>query len=425
MDISAIFDSLSGWIEKYNTLMGNNGFLAATLAGGLMYALSWIFERLCATVNWLFRFSVIQLTLQYDGDQSNQVNYAIFLRWVQPKLLSAFSRIATVRTKKRDWYADEDSEPGQRFLSVSQGLHFFFYEKRLFWIFLSINDTLATETNKEAINVYSFGFDTSVFKRMVMEVFPVKVDEGKLKVFSMSTGIGKDEIGDDIWSSKEYPPRLLDSVAIPDATRKQLESSMERFLSMREWYTRNGIPYKLGICFYGPPGTGKSSISRAIAHHLKRNLYCINLSEVSNLAFTALLRNIPPKSVVLFEDVDTNTNLHCRTYGHKENDKKVGLGTVLNGIDGAEVLDDLVLIFNTNAYEVLDPAFRRAGRFDLPLYIGNLNAELVKKRMLYCYGEEALTIDLPEGFEINGSELQRIINENPMDAESAILRLTT
>lgn len=419
-----IFDTLSGWIGKYNALMGNNGFLAATFAGGVMYSLTWLFQKLCASVNWLFRFSVIQLTLQYDGDQSNQVNYAIFLRWVQPKLISAFSRIATVRTRKRDWYLDDEEEPGQRFLSVSQGLHFFFYEKRLFWIFLTVNDTLATETNKEAINVFSFGFDATVFKRMVADVFPKKVDEGKLKVFSMSTGIGKDEIGNDIWSSKEYPPRLLESIAMPDITREQIVSSLNRFLKMREWYVVNGIPYKLGICFYGPPGTGKSSISRALAHYLGWNLYCINLSEVSNLAFTALLRNIPPKSVVLFDDVDTNTNLHCRSQGHKEDDKKVGLSTVLNGIDGAEVLDQLVLIFNTNHYERLDPAFCRAGRFDLSIYVGHLNADLVKRRMIYCYGDQANDIELPDDFTMNGADLQRIINENPTDAKSAIRRLT-
>lgn len=45
-------------------------------------------------------------------------------------------------------------------------------------------------------------------------------------------------------------------------------------------YDRVGVPRALAIMCHGAPGTGKTSLSKALAHHLKRHLVKIDLGLV-------------------------------------------------------------------------------------------------------------------------------------------------
>jgi chaperone BCS1 len=67
-----------------------------------------------------------------------------------------------------------------------------------------------------------------------------------------------------------------------------------------------GIPYRRGYLFYGPPGTGKTSLSAALAGHLRCELYLINLSanNMSDGRLHQLFLRLPLKCVVVLEDVD-------------------------------------------------------------------------------------------------------------------------
>lgn len=49
------------------------------------------------------------------------------------------------------------------------------------------------------------------------------------------------------------------------------------FMTQREWYEKNGIPYTLGIGLYGPPGTGKTSFIKALAKYMNRHLVTVPL----------------------------------------------------------------------------------------------------------------------------------------------------
>lgn len=83
--------------------------------------------------------------------------------------------------------------------------------------------------------------------------------------------------------------------------------ALDYSLAATTFYTECGIPYRRGYLFYGPPGTGKSSLSAAIAGHLKCDLYMINLSsnDVSDGKLQSLFLALPRKCVVLIEDIDS------------------------------------------------------------------------------------------------------------------------
>jgi chaperone BCS1 len=65
---------------------------------------------------------------------------------------------------------------------------------------------------------------------------------------------------------------------------------------------------------YGPPGTGKSSLIAAMAKYLKFDVYDLDLSSVySNPDLMRAMRETSNRSIIVFEDIDCNSEVHDRS----------------------------------------------------------------------------------------------------------------
>lgn len=161
------------------------------------------------------------------------------------------------------------------------------------------------------------------------------------------------------WSScYEYGGKDVDRMFFPE--KKKILQRVDEFQSSKDFYTKRGIDWYLGICLEGQPGSGKSTFAKALAKYTKRNLYNINLASLSDSSFLAAFRRIGKNAILVLDDIDI-------TLASRDDDKKTGvsLPTLLNCLDGSMSRSDLIVVMTTNNPEKLDHALVRKGRIDI------------------------------------------------------------
>ena len=212
--------------------------------------------------------------------------------------------------------------------------------------------------------------------------------------------------------------RTFDDVYITDEEQNLLTSSLDKFVSRRDWYFKNNIPYHFGIILYGQPGSGKSSLAQAIANYVGAKLFVLNGDDIlrlpNYLSENGIMRNTVSKDlyqVILVEDIDCGfekdiSTRYGRNYQSDDDNKRVnGLASLLNSIDGLTAPSNTIFIFTTNHIEKLDPALIRPGRIDLKLEIGYVNNETFNKFCKSHYGKTVPT-DLKIKDGLTFAELQ-------------------
>lgn len=141
-------------------------------------------------------------------------------------------------------------------------------------------------------------------------------------------------------------------------------------------YRQLGIQAPRGIILYGPPGTGKTHMSRALAHELDVRFFYVNGPEIVGTLhgetegtlrklFGEAAHHAP--SIICIDEIDAIARSR-RDLGSQTDVRAVT--QLLSLMDGLRKIDGVVVIGTTNQLQTLDPAFRRAGRFDREIYIG-------------------------------------------------------
>jgi chaperone BCS1 len=164
--------------------------------------------------------------------------------------------------------------------------------------------------------------------------------------------------------------RRIESVVLPGDERVRVLADMQQFLGRREWYATRGIPYRRGYLFCGVPGSGKTSLARSLASERGLTLFMLDLSSsrAGDQQLFALLAQVPPRSMVLVEDVDrTRTLARPEAADQQAAAGGVTIAGLLNAVDGPTSGEGRVFVFTTNHAERLDPALLRPGRVDYRL----------------------------------------------------------
>jgi chaperone BCS1 len=277
-------------------------------------------------------------------------------------------------------------------LIPAPGRHWFWYRGRPFRVdFHRSEDTRGwTPKRSELLVFQTVGRDQSLLKSFVAEIASChkKHERVRSSLYVYS----------EYWGSVEgYNARLLDSVILQTGERERLVADIEKFKGAKARYRHLGVPYHRGYLLYGPPGTGKTSLVSAIAGKFAMSIYAINLTDFNDRSLTKAMNDVPPRSVVLFEDVDcmiaSNPRSHAEEPSSGDPREKpeaktaadkfgVTLSGLLNVLDGFHAPDDVLYMMTTNKIEALDPALLRPGRIDYRLYLGVASEE--QKLELYC-----------------------------------------
>ena len=201
-----------------------------------------------------------------------------------------------------------------------------------------------------------------------------------------------------------------------------------KFLKDPETFAKLGATVPKGVLLGGPPGTGKTLLAKAIAGEAG-----VPFLKVSGSQFVELLvgvgaarvrelfekaRSMKP-SIIFIDEIDSiaRTRSSNNSMGGGNDEREQTLNQILTEMDGFQSDSGVVVIAATNRIDILDPAIKRAGRFDRQITISNPN---LKERQailkVHARGKKldpavslAQIAQRTVGF--SGADLQNLLNE--------------
>eukprot|EP01130_Rhizamoeba_saxonica_P018674 TRINITY_DN9421_c0_g1_i1.p1 TRINITY_DN9421_c0_g1~~TRINITY_DN9421_c0_g1_i1.p1 ORF type:complete len:447 (-),score=74.59 TRINITY_DN9421_c0_g1_i1:183-1328(-) len=280
----------------------------------------------------------------------------------------------------------------QQLAVPSYGSHFLRCKGRWCYLTREVDDALnfSIGAHTEKISFTTLGNGIDLFKSIINEAMQMNSEKenGKLVIYT--------QIGGNWEKMGVRESRPLHSVILEKSVKDKLISDIEEFLyNSRSWYQGLGLPYRRGYLLYGPPGCGKTSIVKAIAseYNMKICIFSLNNPEVKDDTINAILNNLPPKSIVLIEDIDAAMVGSGAVDRSKDsstliNQAGLTLGGLLNALDGVASQEGNIMFMTTNKPVVLDKALIRGGRVDEYFRIGLANRQQIFEIYLRFYPEQ-------------------------------------
>ncbi|MHC1604539.1 MAG: CDC48 family AAA ATPase [Candidatus Methanofastidiosia archaeon] len=184
----------------------------------------------------------------------------------------------------------------------------------------------------------------------------------------------------------EKPTKISELAKIPDVTYEDIGGLEEEIHKIREMielpmkhpeiFDKLGIQPPKGLLLYGPPGTGKTLLAKALANEISAHFAVINGPEImskyygeseQNLRniFNEAEKNAP--AIIFIDEIDAIAPKREEIKGEVE--RRV-VSQLLTLMDGLKSRGRVIVIGATNLEDSIDPALRRAGRFDREIEIG-------------------------------------------------------
>lgn len=174
---------------------------------------------------------------------------------------------------------------------------------------------------------------------------------------------------------EERPEDRLDDLGGIDTILAELKQLVVYPLTHPEVFTHLGVQAPTGVLLHGPPGSGKTKLAHALAGSIGVSFFKVAATEiVSGMSgeseakirqlFQATVDAAP--SLLFLDEVDSITPR--RDTAGREMERRI-VAQLLTCMD--ELQNKFVIVLGaTNRPDALDPALRRAGRFDREIAMG-------------------------------------------------------
>ena len=175
------------------------------------------------------------------------------------------------------------------------------------------------------------------------------------------------------------PARRADSskvrfadVAGCDEEKAEMVELVE-YLKDPKKYAKFGARLPKGFLLIGPPGTGKTLLAKAVASEAGVPFYSISGSDFVEMYVGVgagrvrdLFRQAKATApcLIFIDEIDAVGRQRGAGLGGGNDEREQTLNQLLVEMDGFEANSGILVIAATNRDDVLDPALRRAGRFD-------------------------------------------------------------
>ena len=156
------------------------------------------------------------------------------------------------------------------------------------------------------------------------------------------------------------------------------------FLSDPDKFSKLGASVPKGVLLGGPPGTGKTLLAKAIAGEAGTPFIKVSGSQFVELLVgvgAARVRELFEKarslkpSIIFIDEIDSIARARSgnNNMGGGNDEREQTLNQILTEMDGFDGDSGIVVIAASNRIDILDPAIKRAGRFDRQITINNPN----------------------------------------------------
>lgn len=194
---------------------------------------------------------------------------------------------------------------------------------------------------------------------------------------------------------RDLSSRDVDSVILRDDLADEMIADLAGFIADEHRYIELGLPWHRGYLLHGEPGTGKTSTARMLASRFGLDVYSVSLPDLNeDASLPELLGNIPPRAMLLIEDVDI-------AHAARDRDNQSGHGqstaALLNALDGIATPHGLITVMTSNRRDVLDGALIRRGRVDREFEIGRMDQQQLRRLLAKFAG-----FDVPAGRLVDG-----------------------
>ncbi|XP_048386489.1 nuclear valosin-containing protein-like [Stegostoma tigrinum] len=217
-----------------------------------------------------------------------------------------------------------------------------------------------------------------------------------------------------------------------------LKAVCQLLIHMRhpEVYQQLGVVPPRGFLLHGPPGCGKTLLAQAVAGELELPMLKVAATEIvsgvsgeSEQKLRELFEEavLQAPCIIFIDEIDAISPK--REVASKDMERRIvaQLLTCMDDLNNLASTTQVLVIGATNRPDSLDPALRRAGRFDREICLG-IPSEGAREQILRTL---CRTLKLPESFDFHqlarltpgyvGADLMALCREAAMNAVNRIL----
>jgi hypothetical protein len=405
-----MFDTIGSFIVEYSNAVKGNPLLAGFalyLTGAVTYLARNLPRSLWKTI---VNATTTSIEMNNAGYTGNDYHFVLFLVWFMQSPWAKWSR--SLYTGR--FYQGNEKE-SSTVVGPGYGNHIFFYKGRLFWFSKFKMDSAGSERVKEGIRIVTLGRSHKALIDLVKS-FEYRKGDNEITMHEYSHNGGWEQVA-------AIEKRAMRTLCISEDLKKKLIRNCDQFVHQREWFKARGIAYKITTLLKGPPGTGKTSIVKTLASHYDRSVFLLDLSSMSNKSLQRAIAQLPPKAILLVEDVDAASSVvNARNKDGSAQQTTLAdmvqdaltLAGLLNALDGIIPLNDVMVFMTTNHPEKLDPALLRKSRVDYTYEVGPMTNEEIHAYVNLMYPGVELNPTLVFRAML-GCDVQAAFRENPDD----------
>ena len=216
-----------------------------------------------------------------------------------------------------------------------------------------------------------------------------------------------------------------------------VQNDLKHFLEDKEAYRRSGRPWTYTVLNEGPPGVGKTKLVKAIAALTGYTLIVVNLTHIQSIQMlyelfhtSTLAGETVPHNKRIYYLPELDTQLVDLVKSREVvpqvvvpvpgkplvtplvDTKQIGLGEILNVLDGVPERHGHILILDTNHLKELDPALIRPGRVDRILSWKKMSAASVRRFLENYYSAPVPSATKLPDRAFSAAELQSLVAQH-------------
>lgn len=343
------------------------GFIGAAATGGLLFWARELPRRIGAVL-------MDQFTVSLSVEESDQMFGHLSIWFARNRIADQVRRLMLQPAY------DYDKDQWRWEITLGRGWHMAWFKGRPMFVNREIEkggevSKLLGGRGCQRLWIITPGRRQDVIRELVGAAEEIYNQDGRVKVFFWHGGAYQ--------LADRRRPRSVETVYLPEEQKARVIQDVSAFVASREKYAQRGTPWRRGYLLEGPPGTAKTTLIFAIAGLLGKNLYTVNLNNISgDNNLMAACNEVPADGILVMEDIDTADITKERdpakaakapaaapggplVLSTEAENRGVSLSGLLNAIDGVAAREGRLLFMTSNFPDRLDSALLRPGRVDV------------------------------------------------------------